>query len=124
MDFKKLLKIAQDNLKPKQVSRTTYVGAVSAAIEMESGNVYTGLSIDTPCSMGFCAEHAAIASALNHEESKIVKVVAIDENHKILPPCGRCRELIHQINDHNLDCEVLIGEKVYTLKELLPNPWN
>jgi cytidine deaminase len=43
--------------------------------------------------MGFCAEHAAIASMLTAGESKIMTIVAVNCEGAILPPCGRCREL-------------------------------
>jgi cytidine deaminase len=71
--------------------------------------------------MGFCAEHAAIAQMITNEESRIMKIVAVGRNGKILPPCGRCREFIYQINNENLEAEVLVAEnKVVMLEELLP----
>jgi cytidine deaminase len=82
---------------------------------------YTGVCIDTPSSMGFCAEHSAIAQMIINEESRIAKIVAVGEKGKIYPPCGRCREFIYQINYENLEAEVLIAEhKIVKLKELLP----
>lgn len=45
-------------------SRDCSAGGVAAAIETVAGNVYTGICVDTHCSMGFCAEHAAVAEML------------------------------------------------------------
>ena len=43
----------------------------------------------------------------------------------ILPPCGRCREFMYQINSDNLEADVIIGEnKVIKLKKLLPHTWD
>jgi cytidine deaminase len=39
----------------------------------------------------------------------------------VLPPCGRCREFIRQIDEGNLDTEVILGkDEASKLKELLP----
>ena len=87
----------------------------------EKGNVYVGVCIDTPSGMGFCAEHSAIAQMITNEESRIIKIVAVGAEGKILSPCGRCREFIYQINNENLDAEILVdNNKVVKLYELLP----
>src|SRR5882672_7294972 len=54
------------------------VGGVAAALVTAASNVYTGVCIDTSCSLGFCAEHAAIAEMLKAHESDIRLIVAID----------------------------------------------
>ncbi len=72
-------------------------GSVGAAILTSNNNIFTGICIDTSCGIGFCAEHSAIAEMLKNKESEIKMIVAIDENGIILPPCGRCRELILSI---------------------------
>ena len=39
-------------------------------------------------------------------------------------PCGRCREMLVQVDPRNLDCEVLLPDDVVLpLRELLPNAW-
>ena len=35
-------------------------GTVAAAFLTDKGNVYTGVCIDVPAGMGFCAEHSAV----------------------------------------------------------------
>ncbi|AEJ61050.1 CMP/dCMP deaminase zinc-binding protein [Spirochaeta thermophila DSM 6578] len=99
-------------------------GGVAAAIRTTSGRIYTGISIDVSCGIGFCAEHAAIAEMLKHRETRIEMVVAIREGGHIVPPCGRCREFMLQINDENERTAVVVGEdRVVPLKELLPFRW-
>lgn len=124
MNFNELYDIAKNVLNPRELSKNSYAGSVAAAILSESGKVYTGVCIDTPCSMGFCAEHAAIAAMITAGENRITKVIAVYEDGTIIPPCGRCREFICQIHDENYKCEVMIKKDVIlTINELLPSRW-
>jgi cytidine deaminase len=97
--------------------------SVGAAIRTAGGNIYTGVCIDLACGLGFCAEVAAVAEMLKHRETHITAVVAVTD-HGILAPCGRCREMMAQVDARNLDCDVIIGEdRMVTLRELLPEHW-
>lgn len=97
---------------------------VGCALLTDSGNVYTGISINAKCGIGFCAEHSAISEMLKNDESKIKKIISVS-NGKIIPPCGRCRELMYQLNPKNMNTEVLINiDKLVKLKDLLPYPWS
>ncbi len=81
--------------------------------------------MDVSSGIGFCAEHAAIAAMVTNGEHKINKIVAVSEKGNILPPCGRCREFINQIDEQNKNTEVIINRtKIVKLKELLPNSWS
>jgi len=98
-------------------------GGVGAAIRTAKGNVYTGICIDLGSGLGFCAEVAAIAEMLKRRETQIDTVVAVS-GQRILPPCGRCRETIAQIDIRNLDCKVIVAEdEDVCLRELLPKHW-
>jgi cytidine deaminase len=98
-------------------------GAVAAALLTDAGNLYTGINLDLACGIGFCAEHSAIADMLKNRETWIRRIVAVDAQ-RIVAPCGRCRELMVQVDRRNMECIVLLpaGVKV-TLRELLPNAW-
>lgn len=124
MEFAELIKIAQATLNPRQLSETSSAGSVAAALVTDKGNVYRGVCIDTPCSMGFCAEHAAIAAMITAGENRIARIVAVSSDAGIVPPCGRCREFMFQINPENLAAEVQLKDKVVTLEELLPERWS
>jgi len=98
-------------------------GSVGAALLTKSGNVYTGICIDLACGIGFCAEHSAIAEMLKNRETEIKMIVAVTK-HGIIPPCGRCREMIAQVDKKNLNTLVILSEKkAVKLKVLLPNLW-
>ncbi len=112
-------------INPKTINGYT-VGDVGCALVTDKGNVYTGVNIDTSSGMGFCAEHGAIAAMVTERESKIERIVATWKNEKgelfTLPPCGRCREFIKQIDPNNLDTEILFGqENNIKLRDLLPH---
>ena len=77
-----------------------------------------------PCGMGFCAEHSAAAALVTAGESRVIQMVAVGEDGRVAPPCGRCREFIRQLHRENGECLVLIGEgEVKSLSELLPFGW-
>lgn len=58
-------------------------------------------------------------------ESSISKIVAVCGD-VVLPPCGRCREFMYQIDHTNLsNTDIILGaNRTAKLKELLPHPWN
>lgn len=121
MTLEELRERAFEKVSPRQLSKNCYVASVASALLTDKGNVYTGVCIDTPSSMGFCAEHAAIVQMITNGESRIVKIVSVGAGGKVYPPCGRCREFIYQINKDNLKADVLVDEgKVVKLEELLP----
>src|SRR3989344_3160641 len=95
------------------------IGEVGCALITDKNNIYVGVSIDAPCGIGFCAEHSAIATMVTNREYKIKKIVAVASNGTVIPPCGRCREMIYEIDKENYDTEVIINEKqTKKLKEL------
>jgi len=98
-------------------------GGVGAAILTADGNIYTGICIDLACGLGFCAEVAAIAEMLKHKETHIDTVVAAS-GQRILPPCGRCRETMVQLDSRNLNCKVIVAEdREILLWDLIPEHW-
>jgi cytidine deaminase len=98
-------------------------GGVGAALMTLEGNMYTGICIDLASGLGFCAEVAAIAEMLKNRETRIEMVVAVTEKG-FVPPCGRCREMMVQIDAGNLDCRVILGEDSdVPLRDLLPKHW-
>ncbi len=122
--FQELLEKATEVLNPRHLSSTAEAGSVAAAILTDSGHIYTGICIETACSMGFCAEHSAAAAMLTAGESHIVKMVAINKRGNVIPPCGRCREFISQLNDKNISADVLINRnRSVKLIDLLPYDW-
>jgi len=120
-----LINRAKSIVKPKKVKHGFTASDCGCALVSNKGNIYLGVSIDTCSSMGFCAEHSAIAAMITAGEYKIRKIVAVEEDGTVLPPCGRCREFMHQIHEENQDAEVVITkDKTVKLNELLPYAWD
>lgn len=118
---------AKKVLNPRKISTWIEAGEVAAAILAESGKIYTGVCIDSACSLGICAERNAIFNMITNDESKILKVIAINSKGKALAPCGACRELMTQLmpNDYK-NIEVMLDYKnniVKSLKELTSDWW-
>lgn len=106
-----------------RTSEDCVAGSVAAALLSRSGRLYTGICIDTACGMGFCAEHAAVAEMLKARESEVAMVVAVAAEGRILGPCGRCRELMWQVDARNRDARVIVApDRTVALAELLPQP--
>jgi cytidine deaminase len=58
-------------------------------------------------------------------EYRIARIVAVWRDEAgalyVLPPCGRCREFIRQVDPANVDAEVVLGRRRSAkLGELLP----
>ncbi len=97
---------------------------VACALKTDKGNIFTGVCIDVPCGIGFCAEHSAIAAMITAGETAIDTIVAVDWDKSILSPCGRCREFMYLIDDKNKNTTVIMPEgKIMPLHVLLPNHW-
>ncbi len=124
MTFDELYQNAKAVINPRRLSEEAEAGGVGAALLTESGKVYTGVCIDTACSMGFCAEHAAAAAMVTAGENHVVKMIAVDWDGRVMPPCGRCREFISQLHQDNFSAEVMVSEgTIVTLRALLPYDW-
>jgi predicted RNase H-like nuclease/cytidine deaminase len=107
--------------RPLQPSADCSAASVASVIVSRSGKAYTGVCLDFSCSLGFCAEHAAIAEMLKAHDSEIALVVAVDEHGNVLAPCGRCREMMWQLNPLNRDALVILApDQALPLHELLP----
>lgn len=126
MSNDELIAHAATLLHPRHTVDGRLMGDVAATLVTDAGTVYSGVCIDTGSGTGFCAEHAAIAAMVTAGEYRIARIVAVwrderDGSLSVLPPCGRCREFMRQIDEANLEAEVVLNrETALALKELLP----
>ncbi|MFP8961117.1 cytidine deaminase family protein [Streptomyces nanhaiensis] len=119
-----LIASAEAVLHPRPVGGRLF-GNVASTLVTEAGNLHSGVCIDTGSGTGFCAEHAAVAAMVTAREYRIAGIVAVWRDDggalHVVPPCGRCREFIRQIDPGNLDTEVVLGRRhSLRLRELLP----
>jgi cytidine deaminase len=121
-EWENLYTAAKKVVDPREVSEHIFVGSVGAAVLTASGNIYTGVSIDTSCSLGMCGERNALSTMLTHGESQVRKVCAVYKDGTVLPPCGACREFMMQLGPDAKDIEILLDTqgKVVKLGALMP----
>lgn len=122
-----LYKAAKNVQNPREVSERIYAGGVAAAIEASSGKIYTGVCVDTSCTLGICAERNAIFNMITNGDNEIKRVIAIMSDGKTGAPCGACRELMTQLMPKSYQhVEIMLDyeqRKVITLGELTPEWW-
>ena len=112
----------------RKISDYVTCGEVAAAILSKSRKIYTGVCVDTCCTLGICAERNAIFNMLTNGEHEIDKVLCIMPDGKCGgAPCGACRELMVQLMPEDYkDVQILMDyeqERVMTLGELTPEWW-
>ncbi len=117
---------ARTVLRRRELARGNSAGGVACALLSSKGNLYLGVDINISSGIGFCAEHSAIAAMITAGESAIAKIVAVCGDDWVLPPCGRCREFMYQIDEANFaQTEVVLSEESSVkLRELLPHPYD
>ena len=104
-------------------------GDVGSALITSKGNIFQGVSMGFYCGIGSCGEYQAIGNMISNGEKEIKTIAAVwyDEKNKryhIIPPCGKCREMINQIGKKSKNTFVIISrKKKVKLKELLPLAW-
>jgi len=76
---------------------------VGAAVEMESGKVFTGTNIENASyGLTMCAERVAIFNAISQGETKIKRIAiscpSTEGTINSLMPCGACRQVISEFS--------------------------
>ena len=125
--WKQLYDAAKAVQNQRKISDYVEAGGVAAAIQSESGRIYTGVCVDTASTLGICAERNAIFQMLTNGEHRITRVLAVMPNGKTGAPCGACRELMVQLDPQRYrDIQIMLDyerEKITTLGELTPEWW-
>ena len=122
---------AKELYKPEDISPFIEARHVVAAVQSESGKIFTGFNIDSASGvMNICAERvAALRMFVETGETKIKRIITFRENPPIDGggmPCGACREFLMQLNRENANTEILTdyeSRKTVLLKDIFPNWW-
>ena len=125
--WSRLYDAARAVLNPRKISEWMEAGGVAAAVEAESGRIYTGVCVDSACTLGVCAERNAIFNMITNGESRIKRVIAVGWDGKAMPPCGACRELMAQLMPKDYQgIEIMLNNEkneIVTLGALTPSWW-
>lgn len=122
-----LISAARRVQNPRAVSELVEAGDVAAALQTSSGSIFSGVCIDTACSLGMCAERNAIAHMVTEGEGHIVRLVVLMPDGRVGMPCGACRELMMQLGGDAVAIEILADANTYRavrLADLLPTWWS
>jgi cytidine deaminase len=98
---------------------------VGAAIETESGKVFTGVNVEN-ASYGatVCAERVAVFCMVAAGEARVKRVAVYTEGPELAMPCGMCRQVLIE---HGAGASVIVagpsGTRTTTLAALLPEPF-
>lgn len=125
--WEELYRAAKSVLNPRKISDIVEAGGVAAAIESESGRIYTGVCVDGACTLGICAEKNSLFNMITNGESRFRRVIAVNRDGKAMPPCGACRELMSQIMPRDYkNVQIMLDsekDRVVTLGKLTPEWW-
>ena len=117
---KELIEKATELIKERHLNGKIDTGS---ALITNKGNIYLGVDIvcrSEPCSI--CAEYSSVGSMLTQGEQKIKTIVAVSDSGTILPPCGKCRELIFDVSGG--ESEVIVSKnKKFKLSDLEKYYW-
>jgi cytidine deaminase len=96
---------------------------VGAAVLSRTGKIHTGCNVENASyGLGNCAERTAVFHAVAAGEREILAVAVYTPTRKPTPPCGACRQVIHEFGPGAIIlCACQSGERIETtLDQLLP----
>lgn len=123
MEDKELVRLAMEAKKKAYAPYSKF--RVGAAVEAESGKVYTGVNVEN-ASFGAtnCAERTAVFKAVSEGETKIKAVAIASDSEDYIYPCGICRQVLAEFGDKDMKiiCSKPEGDFITcSLGEILPS---
>ena len=100
---------------------------VGAAIEDETGRIFTGCNIENATyGLTICAERVAVFKAISEGARKFTRIAVAADTDVLTPPCGACRQILWEFcGDAELTLANLQGKtETLHLKELFPRPFD
>ena len=98
--------------------------SVSSCICTDDNVLFTGVNVEN-CSYGLtiCAETSAICQMIAGGHQRIKSMVILAGDHALCPPCGACRQRIHEFSTPDTLIHLCNQQdilKTMTIDELLP----
>lgn len=97
---------------------------VASCIETDKGNFYTGVNVENGSyGLTVCAEVSAICNMVSAGENHIKSIVVLAGTELICPPCGACRQRIHEFSSSETMIHLCNKDTIFqsmTIDEILP----
>ena len=95
---------------------------VGCAIETEDGRVFTGCNVENASyGLTMCAERVAAGAAVAAGSRKFTRVVVATDVDPPSPPCGACRQVLHEFGaEAAVESVGPNWNRQWRLSELLP----
>src|SRR6202034_3309506 len=100
---------------------------VGAALEDETGEVYTGCNVENATyGLTLCAERAAVFKAISEGARRFRRIAIAADTDTLTPPCGACRQILWEFCG---DIEIVLGNprggsETLHLKDLFPRAFD
>jgi cytidine deaminase len=100
---------------------------VGAALEDESGRVYTGCNVENATyGLTVCAERVAVFKAISEGARRFRRIAVAAAAEDLTPPCGACRQILWEFCGDIEVALVNLSGKVDTMRmrDLFPRPFD
>ncbi|MCB5270826.1 MAG: cytidine deaminase [Candidatus Cloacimonetes bacterium] len=90
-----LLEVAREAAKQAYAPYSGF--RVGSALRCKDGTVFSGCNVENASySLSICAERAAIFKAVSEGKQDFTAIAIYVDSDKLFPPCGACRQVIHE----------------------------
>ena len=90
-----LLEVAREAAKQAYAPYSGF--RVGSAVRCKDGTIFSGCNVENASySLSICAERAAIFKAVSEGKRDFTAIAIYVDSDKIFPPCGACRQVIHE----------------------------
>lgn len=97
---------------------------VASCICTDQDQLYTGVNVENGSyGLTLCAEASAICQMVRAGEQRIKSLVVLASTDQLCPPCGACRQRIHEFSSESTQIHLCNKDSVFrtmSLSELLP----
>ena len=98
----KYAKLIEEARAARELAYTPYSKfQVGAALECKDGRIFRGCNVENASyGLSLCAETVAVAKALAEgRRGGLVEVAVAASGEGVVTPCGRCRQVLHELAD-------------------------
>ncbi|HEX2575886.1 MAG TPA: cytidine deaminase [Aquihabitans sp.] len=92
---------------------------VGAAALVDDGRIVTGCNVENASyGLTLCAECGIASALMGSGGGRLVALAVVGADGAYLAPCGRCRQILHELGGPELQVDT--GDGIVTIGDLLP----